>query len=56
VRMQKARWLLQNTNDSISEISSGTGFDYPNSFIKAFQKAYHTSPLQFRKHEISNFG
>ncbi len=56
IRMKKALILLKSTSCSIAEISDALGYDYPNSFNKAFQKAYQTSPLQFRKHEISNFG
>lgn len=49
VRMEKATALLRNTSASIVEISDSVGFEYPNSFIKAFRKAYHISPLQYRK-------
>lgn len=56
VRMQKAMHLLLHTQDSITEISSGLGYEYPNSFIKSFRKTYETSPQRYRKQEISNFG
>ncbi len=49
VRMEKAATLLRSTDAAITEIADGLGFEYPNSFIKAFQKIYHTSPLQYRK-------
>lgn len=49
IRLEKAARLLKNTNRPISEISDTLGFEYPNSFIKAFQKSYGTPPLQYRK-------
>jgi AraC family transcriptional regulator len=49
VRMEKACGLLKHTTLPISAISAELGFEYPNSFIKAFQKAYGVSPLQWRK-------
>lgn len=49
VRMNKARQLLKNSNNSISEIASDLGYEYPNSFIKAFQKNYQIAPMQYRK-------
>ncbi len=49
VRMQKAAALLKTSGCSINEISDLLGFEYPNSFIKSFQKNYGIAPLQFRK-------
>ena len=49
VRMEQATRLLKQTNSPVTEISDQLGFEYANSFIKAFQKAYGTSPLQYRK-------
>lgn len=49
VRMDKAVRLLKSTSDPINNIADQLGFEYPNSFIKAFHKSYGTSPLQYRK-------
>jgi AraC family transcriptional regulator len=49
VRMEKAAYLLQATRYPISEISVAVGFEYPNSFIKSFQKVHGVPPLQYRK-------
>ena len=49
VRMDKAVTLLKNTSEPVNTISDQLGFEYPNSFIKAFQKAYGIAPLQYRK-------
>jgi AraC family transcriptional regulator len=56
VRMQKAIDLLQFTRISVSEIDSQLGFDYPNSFIKAFTYKYKIAPMQYRRLQNSNFG
>ncbi|MES2703668.1 MAG: AraC family transcriptional regulator [Bacteroidota bacterium] len=55
VRMEKAVGLLKTTKVSIGDISAGLGFEYPNSFIKAFTKTYGAAPLQYRR-ALSNFG
>ncbi|GAA4468144.1 hypothetical protein GCM10023093_25230 [Nemorincola caseinilytica] len=56
VRMQKGLQMLEHSGESISAIAAHLGYEYPNSFIKAFRKTYDISPLQYRKSEISNFG
>jgi AraC family transcriptional regulator len=52
VRMQKAEELLKTTEVPVAEISDAVGFEYPNSFTKAFRKAYGKPPLQFRNSNI----
>lgn len=49
VRMDKACGLLKHTTLPVSTISAELGFEYPNSFIKAFQRVYGVSPLQWKK-------
>ena len=48
VRLQKARFLLRETNRQISEISYLCGFTDGNYFIKCFKKTYGTTPNKFR--------
>ena len=48
-RMQMARSLLNESNRSIKEIASMTGYRSVNSFIKAFKKLYGVTPGDFRK-------
>lgn len=48
LKMQKAREMLQSSEKSINEISSFCGYTYPQSFITAFKKKYHITPLKFR--------
>jgi AraC family transcriptional regulator len=56
VRMEKARAMLQHTNASIADIGANLGYEFSNSFIKAFRKTYQVAPLQYRNSKISNFG
>ncbi len=49
IRLEKGVALLKNTSLQIKDISDSLGFEYPNSFIKIFQKHYGCSPGQFRK-------
>ena len=49
VRLAAAKDLLLNTNHSIEEIASSTGFSSTSYFSQSFQKNFHTSPQQFRK-------
>jgi AraC family transcriptional regulator len=49
VRMEKGRELLRNTDLRLTDISEKVGFEFPNSFIKAFRKTYGSSPMQYRK-------
>lgn len=48
-RMQVARQLLGESDHSIKEIASMTGYRSVNSFIKAFKKMYGVTPGDFRR-------
>ena len=48
-RMETARSLLQTTEDSVSEIGAGVGYDNCSYFIKLFRKYYGQTTKQFRK-------
>ena len=48
LRMQKARELLLDPGNRISEISGMVGFSDSNYFSKAFRKAFGVSPSEFR--------
>lgn len=50
VRLAAAKDLLLNTDHSMEEIASSTGFSSASYFSQSFQKNFHTSPQQFRKH------
>ena len=47
-----AKQRLVSTNDDISEIAYGLGFQYPQHFARLFKKVTGKTPTQFRK-EIS---
>jgi transcriptional regulator GlxA family with amidase domain len=47
-RLKKAIALLTNSELSINEIASQTGFKYPSTFIRAFQRVLKETPHQFR--------
>lgn len=49
IRMQKAAQLLIKTKEPVAGIAYELGYEYPNSFIKAFNKVYGMPPLQYRK-------
>ena len=48
LRLEKAKRLLLESNFSILEIASATGFEDPFYFSRVFKKQYGTSPRAFR--------
>jgi len=48
-RMDRARKLLEETYDSISDIAYTVGYSSSNYFTKAFKKKYGYSPSNYRK-------
>ena len=51
LRCQKARYLLVNSDLSVSEVSAVTGFKSPHYFSTVFKKYTGSSPNDFRKLE-----
>jgi two-component system, response regulator YesN len=51
-RIGKAKKLLLNSNLSIKEISTSTGYSDPNYFTKVFKKVEFVSPSTFRNNKI----
>ena len=49
LRVQKAHILIENSRESISEISSMVGFDDVNYFCRIFKKYTGTTPASLRK-------
>ncbi len=49
VRLQKAKTLLTETQNSISEISSACGYSSPRYFTKVFKHACRLSPNEYRR-------
>lgn len=50
IRLQKSLELLHQKHLSISEIAYSCGFTDPHYFSKAFKKAYHCTPREYRSH------
>lgn len=48
VRMSTAAILLCTTNDHIHDIAAEVGYAHSANFIKAFQRKYQKTPLQYR--------
>ena len=48
VKISRALYLLKNTDDSITSISEGCGFETPTYFGVVFKKKMHMTPLQYR--------
>ena len=48
-RLSKAAGMLVETNMSVSDISSLTGFHQQNYFVKCFKKKAGKTPVQYRK-------
>ena len=48
-RLQKAAKLLRETEQSITDIYLGCGFDNASYFSKAFKDRYMATPIQYRK-------
>lgn len=48
-RMQAASVLLQNTKQSVTDISAAVGYDNPSKFAETFKKEYGMNPTLFRK-------
>lgn len=49
LRLQKAKKLLEETDQSIGEISDAVGYRDPNYFIKVFKKSTESTPQRYRK-------
>jgi LacI family transcriptional regulator len=48
VRMERARTLLRDTLDTVTDIAAASGFADPNYFTKAFRQRHGISPLRYR--------
>jgi AraC-like DNA-binding protein len=46
--VERAKTILLNSSDSISQVAYSLGFDYPQHFSKIFKKKTGTSPAEYR--------
>ena len=49
IRISRAVSLLENTSESIADISHAVGYENTESFIRAFEKVHGQTPTSFRK-------
>jgi LacI family transcriptional regulator len=49
VRMERARTLLRDTDDTVTEIAAASGFADANYFTKAFRHCHGLAPLRYRE-------
>jgi AraC-like DNA-binding protein len=49
--LEKAKLLLEDTDDTINQIAIKVGFDTYNGFSTAFKKAFHIAPTEYRNRQ-----
>lgn len=54
IRMNRAKYLLNNTSYPVSEVVNIIGLDSTSTFIKIFKQQYQTTPLKFRRSFFNN--
>lgn len=52
LKMKEAQRLLRETEQTVSEIGWGIGYETPNSFCKAFRKHTGATPLEWRNNNL----
>ncbi len=53
IRIKNATWLLENTNNKISDIAKKVGFSNVSYFIKCFRKQTGLSPVKYHQAKIA---
>ncbi|HEY6899171.1 MAG TPA: AraC family transcriptional regulator [Puia sp.] len=51
--LQKAKELLEETDDTIDQIAAQVGFETYNGFSTAFKKAFQVAPSQYRNRLVA---
>jgi AraC-like DNA-binding protein len=49
VRMERARTLLRDSLETVTDIAAASGFSDPNYFTKAFRQRHGVPPLRYRE-------
>ena len=49
LRIDEAKYMLDYSNESVTEIASSVGYNDPNYFSKVFMKLEHVTPHEYRK-------
>lgn len=55
LRIENAKYMLDQGNSSVLETALNVGYSDPNYFSKVFHKLEHVTPHDYRKRKISNF-
>lgn len=55
-RIQESRYLLSDTDHSLSQISHMLGFSSPSYFSQSFRKLEGMSPMEYRKRRAGEHG
>ena len=56
LRVQKAAWYLENTEESAVDISQRVGYEDSQYFFRVFKKTMGMTPLMYRKEFRKNAG
>lgn len=48
LKLERAAWVLTNTDQSVLDVAFSAGYETHESFTRAFRAAYSTSPSGFR--------
>ena len=51
--LQKAKELLESTDDTIDQIATKVGFETYNGFSTAFKKAFQIAPTEYRNRQTA---
>jgi AraC-like DNA-binding protein len=51
--LQKAKELLESTDDTIDQIATKVGFETYNGFSTAFKKAFRIAPTEYRNRQTA---
>ena len=54
IRMEKAAWLLENTQDPVLTTAEKTGYSSASYFSNVFRKAYGMSPQEYQSRKRKN--
>ena len=54
LRVQKAVWYLENTEESVVDISQKVGYEDSQYFFRVFKKIMGMTPLMYRKEYRKN--
>ena len=54
LRIEEAKYMLDYSNESVTEIASSVGYSDPNYFSKVFTKLEHVTPQDYRKRKKGN--